>query len=44
MIEITGVDLRKFIQEVYALSRPQGLGILHYQEGDLSDDEAKSIV
>ena len=44
MIEITGIDLKKFAKKVYELSMPQGLGFLHYQSGDLSDEQAKNIV
>lgn len=43
-IEITGVDLRKFIKEVYALSQPQGMGFLHYQGGDLPEDKVDEIL
>lgn len=43
-INITGVDLKKFVKEVYNLSQPQGLGILHYREGGLTDEEAESIL
>ena len=32
-IDITGVNLRKLVQEVYAASSPQGFGLLHYQKG-----------
>ncbi len=44
MIEITGVDLVKFVQKVYELSNPQGLGFLHYQEGQLEIEEAERII
>jgi hypothetical protein len=44
MIEVTGIDLVKCAQEVYALSSPQGMGFLHYQEGGLSEDDAKAVV
>lgn len=43
-IDITDVDLIKFIKTVYSLSKPQGLGILHYEEGGLSDEDAKKII
>ena len=43
-IDITGVNLRKLVQEVYAASSPQGLGLLHYQKGGLSDEDADAIV
>lgn len=44
MIKITGLDLTKFVQKVYELSKPQGLGILHFQEGGLSEEDAKAII
>lgn len=44
MIEITGVDLVKFVQATYALSSPQGMGFLHFQEGGLPEDEAREII
>lgn len=44
MIDVTGIDLVKAVQEAYALSSPQGLGFLHYQEGGLTEDEARSFV
>ena len=43
-IDITGVDLCKFVQEVYALSHPQSLGHLHYRDGDLPLAEAQARV
>ena len=42
-IDITDVDLIKFAKVVYSLSEPQGLGLLHFREGELSDEEAKEI-
>lgn len=44
MIEITGVNLIKFIRKVYELSIPQGIGILHYKEGILSNEEVISLL
>lgn len=44
MIDITGVDLRKFIKEVYALSKPAGLGHIHFVEGELDDETVDLIV
>ena len=44
MIDITGIDLIKFVKKVYELSQPLGLGFLHYQEGNLSDEEAKALI
>jgi len=43
-IDITGVDLVKFVQKVYDLSVPQGLGMLHFVPGSLSLEEAKSLI
>lgn len=41
MIDITGIDLKMFIKKVYELSKPQGYGFLHYQEGNLTAEEAE---
>jgi len=43
-LDITGIDLIKFIREVYKLSIPAGLGWLHFTEGELTDKEAKEIL
>lgn len=44
MIDITSVDLKKFVKEVYALSSPAGLGFLHFKPGELSDEAAQAII
>lgn len=44
MINITGVDLVQFTKDVYELSRPQGMGFLHYREGGLSDEQAQAEI
>lgn len=44
MIDITGANLVDVAKAAYDLSSPQGMGILHYEEGSLTDDEAKSMV
>jgi hypothetical protein len=44
MIDITGVDLVKFVQKVYELSVPQGLGFLHATSGGMDISEAQEIV
>ena len=44
MREITGVDLKKFVKECYNLSRPQGLGHLHFEPGELTDEEAVDLI
>lgn len=43
-IEITGCDLIALVKKAYALSRPQGMGFLHFREGELSDEDAQQIV
>ena len=44
MLDITGVNLVKFVKEVYNLSRPQGLGFIHFTPGPLSSNEASLYV
>ena len=44
MIDITGVDLKRFIQKVYDLSVPQGFGFLHYTKEPLTDEEVNGIL
>ena len=43
-IDVTKYDLKKLIKETYNLSRPQGLGIIHYEEGELSEEEINEIL
>lgn len=43
-IEITGVDLVKFVQAVYDLSAPVGMGFLSFKPGPLPEAQAKEIV
>ena len=43
-IEVTGVDLRELVRAAYDLSRPQGLGFLHFQQGSLTDEEVDALV
>lgn len=43
-IDITGIDLIKFVKEVYKLSIPVGLGRLHFKEGSLTNEEAEEIL
>jgi hypothetical protein len=38
------IDPLKVIQAVYRYSRPQGLGIIHFQEGELSVEDAKLYI
>jgi len=44
MINITGIDLVKFVKKVYELSNPQGLGFLHYNPQPLTDEEAEKYI
>ena len=44
MIEITGASLVEVVKAAYDLSVPQGLGMLHYTPGSLSDEEAAALV
>lgn len=44
MIDITGVDLKELAKAAYDLSRPQGMGFLHFEEGALTDEEAASLI
>jgi hypothetical protein len=39
-----GFDFAKFVRAVYDLSKPQGLGFLHYSFGTLTDIEVKTIM
>lgn len=43
-IDFKSIDPIEFIKKVYELSVPQGLGILHFKEGGLTDEEAKKIL
>jgi hypothetical protein len=43
-LNITGVDLADLAKAAYRFSRPQGMGFLHYTDGDLSDEDARTIV
>jgi hypothetical protein len=44
MIDITGVDLVKFVKKAYELSGPQGLGFLHAKGGSLTDEETQELI
>lgn len=45
MINITGVDLKEFIKQVYILSKPQGMGFLNFVEtGSLNNCEVEEIL
>lgn len=44
MIDLTGVDLVALAKAAYDLSKPQGMGFLHYEPGGLTDEQAQSLV
>lgn len=45
MIELpANVDLVALVKGAYALSQPQGMGFLHYRNGDLTDEQARSLI
>jgi len=44
MLEITGVNLVKFVQEVYNLSEPVGMGFLHFKPEPLPENEASKLI
>lgn len=44
MIDVTGVDLVELAKAAYDLSRPQGLGFLHFTPDPLTDEEAQSLL
>lgn len=42
-IDVTGVDLQEMIRKAYELSKPFGLGYIHYKEGPLTELELEMI-
>ncbi len=44
MIDITGADLREVVRAAYALSQPQGMGMLHFVPGDLSESDIDAVL
>jgi hypothetical protein len=44
MIDVTGVDTVELVKKAYELSRPQGMGMMHFDPTPLTDDEAKSLM
>ena len=44
MIDVTEVNLVELVKAAYDLSRPQGLGILHFEEGFLTDEQAQELI
>lgn len=43
-IEVTGVTLEALVRAAYNPSQPRGLGHLHFQPGDLSDEDIAAII
>ena len=43
-IDVTDVNMRELVKAAYGQSRPLGMGFLHYEPGDLSDEEADEIL
>lgn len=44
MIEITGAKLEDVARAAYDLSSPQGLGIIHFEEGGLTDEQIATLI
>lgn len=44
MIDVTGIDLVEFVKKVYELSKPKGMGHMHFQAGPLDQTMAERIV
>lgn len=44
MIEVTGVPLADLVRAAYYPSKPLGLGVFHFQPGDLSDEDVAAII
>ncbi len=44
MINVTDVPLEELAKAAYSLSVPVGMGMLHFVEGELSDQDAKELV
>ena len=44
MIDVTNLDIHKLIAGAYNLSIPVGMGMLHYEEGCLSEEEIASLI
>lgn len=44
MIEISGANRVEVVKAAYDLSKPQGMGLIHYQAGELTNDEASMLI
>ena len=44
MIDVTNVNMVEFVKKAYELSRPQGMGMMHFKPGPLSDAAAQELI
>lgn len=44
MIDVTGVNVVELVKKAYDLSRPQGMGMMHFDPTPLTDIEAQSLI
>ena len=44
LIDVTGADLTELVKSAYDLSKPQGMGFLHYRPEPLTDEQAQSLI
>ena len=44
MIDITDVNMVVFVKKVYELSRPQGMGMMHFTAGPMSTEDAERLI
>ncbi len=44
MIDITGVNMIELVKKVYDLSRPQGLGFMHFNPEPMTDEQARDYI
>ena len=44
IIDIKGIDKVKILKALYTGAHPQGIGMLHFIDGGLSDEEAKNLL
>jgi hypothetical protein len=44
LVEVTEVDQRELAKAAYAMSRPQGMGFLHFTEGELDQATLNAII
>ncbi len=44
MIDITGLDKPRILKALYNNSKPQGMGLLHFEPRDMTDEEATALL